>query len=189
MNIGIGEKVKLLREKNNISLKQVSEQTGLSSTYLSKFERGLMPINVDNLEKVSAALGVGIQHFIGTPKRSGTAVVHKYGRQVDLRDESCVHYNLSNIEDRGSFLPRYVDLLPQMDRGMSRQAFPHEGEEFVYVLRGTLELWVDGVRHILGTGDSAHYNSTVPHKWVNATNENVQLLTINDTNFYLFSSD
>ena len=58
MNIGIGEKVKELRQDKGISLNEVSNRAELSATYLSKFERGLVPINVDNLQKVCEALGV-----------------------------------------------------------------------------------------------------------------------------------
>ena len=185
MNIGIGEKVKELREQEGLTIRNISEQTGLSSTYLSKFERGIMPINVDNLERVCKALGVPISFFIGSPKNSGDIVVHKFERQVDLRDKHFIYYNLSNIEDRGSFLPRYVDLLPSFDKGSSQQAFPHEGEEFIYVLKGTFELWVANTKYVLNAGDAAHYRSNIPHKWVNPTSENVQLITVNDINFYL----
>ena len=75
MNIGIGEKVKELRQDKGISLNEVSNRAELSATYLSKFERGLVPINVDNLQKVCEALGVTIQYFIGTPKSSGAEVI------------------------------------------------------------------------------------------------------------------
>ena len=50
MNIGIGEKVKKLRQDLGLSLNQVSDKTGLSATYLSRFERGVVPINVDSLQ-------------------------------------------------------------------------------------------------------------------------------------------
>ena len=57
MNIGIGEKVKKLRQDLGMSLNQVSDKTGLSATYLSRFERGMVPINVDNLEKSAVLWG------------------------------------------------------------------------------------------------------------------------------------
>ena len=185
MNIGIGEKVKKLRQDLGLSLNQISDRTKLSATYLSRFERGVVPINVDNLEKVCSALGVEISYFIGSPRNSGDVIIRKYERQVDLKDERCIHYNLSNIEDTCTFLPRYVDLFPQTDYGRGVHSFPHEGEEVVYVLKGILQLWVGGIKYELGAGDSAHYKSTIPHRWVNATNENVQIITLNDTNFYL----
>lgn len=185
MNIGIGEKVKALRSDKGISLSELGGRAGLSATYLSKFERGLVPINVDNLQKVCEALEVSIQYFIGTPKNSGDAIIRRYDRQVDLKDDSSIYYNLSNIEDCGGFLPRYIELLPQKDYGVNMQAFPHEGEELVYVLQGTMELWIAGIKYVLTEGDSAHYLSTIPHKWVNSTSQIVHLLTINDTNFYL----
>lgn len=185
MNIGIGEKVKELRLDKGISLSELGARAELSATYLSRFERGLVPISVDNLQKVSEALDVSIQYFIGTPKNSGDAIIRRHHRQVDLKDDSSIYYNLSNIEDCGGFLPRYIELLPRADHGVNMRSFPHEGEELVYVLHGTMELWIAGIKYVLTEGDSAHYLSTIPHKWVNATNQIVHLLTINDTNFYL----
>lgn len=187
MNLGIGQMVKDLRIKQQLTLKELSERAGLSTAYLSQFERGLTAINVDTLEVVAQALGVDIHYFIGTPKSGGKPVVHKYERQVDLLDQQqrYIHYNLSNMEDQSYFLPRYVELLPSANGKDDTLAYPHQGEEFLYILKGTMELWVNNVLYTLNPGDAAHYSSLQPHKWVNRTNDTVQLLTINNINFYV----
>lgn len=188
MNLNIGHKVKELRQKRQMTLKELSERSGLSIAYLSQFERGLSPINVDTLQIVATSLDVNLYYFIGAPKSSGKPIVHKHERTVHLVEEGChVHYNLSDIENESAFIPRFVDLYPSSSKEREYPAYPHQGEEFIYVLQGTLELWVDNQQYFLEKGDSAHYPSTLPHKWLNPTSSMVQLLTINDTNFYVSS--
>ena len=185
MNLGIGKKVKELRLAKGLTLKDIAAATGLSVAYLSQFERGQTLITVESLDSVAEALGVKLTYFIGAPTASGDPVLRKYQRRVDLADESnYVHYNLSNIENESSFLPRYIELLPLKTGGGESLAYPHEGEEFVYVLKGVLTLWVNHIEYQLNAGDCAHYSSTLPHKWVNNTPSTVQLLAINTINFY-----
>lgn len=185
MNLGIGKKVKELRLTKGLTLKDIAAATGLSVAYLSQFERGQTLITVESLNSVAEALNVTLTYFIGSPKGSGDPIVRKYQRQVDLTDESnYVHYNLSNIENESSFLPRYIELLPLKTDGDESLAYPHEGEEFVYVLGGILTLWVNHTEYQLNIGDCAHYSSTLPHKWINNTPSTVQLLAINTINFY-----
>ena len=185
MNLGLGKKVKELRLLKNLTLKEVGASAGLSVAFLSQFERGQAFITVESLSAVAEALGVDLTYFIGTPKGSGKPVVRKYERQVDLVDENnFIHYNLSNIENESAFLPRYVELLPSMEKNADMLSYPHEGEEFVLVLKGVLNLWVDHVEYQLNVGDCAHYNSMLPHKWINKTPSTVQLLAINTINFY-----
>lgn len=107
MNLGIGKKVKELRLAKGLTLKDIAAATNLSVAYLSQFERGQTLITVESLDSVAEALGVKLTYFIGAPTASGDPVLRKYQRRVDLADESnYVHYNLSNIENESSFLPR-----------------------------------------------------------------------------------
>lgn len=184
MNLGIGKKVKQLRLAKNLTLKDISQKTSLSVAFLSQFERGQSLITVDKLAEVAAALDVDLTYFIGTPKSSGAPIVHVHERQVDLADESYIHYNLSNIEDKSHFLPRFITLMPSTCEDNGTPAYPHEGEEFILVLKGVLNLWVDHVEYQLNAGDCAHFDSALPHKWVNKTSSNVDLLAINTINFY-----
>ena len=186
MNLNIGHKVKTLRLKKMMTLKELSERSGLSAAYLSQMERGLSPITVDTLGTIADSLDVDLYYFIGTPQSSGKAIVHKHERTVHLVEKDCyVYYNLSGIENTSAFVPRFVDLYPSSEAEQQSPAYPHQGEEFVYVLRGILELWVNNQQYFLKEGDSAHYVSSLPHKWLNPTNDMVQLLIINNINFYV----
>jgi glyoxylate utilization-related uncharacterized protein len=72
-------------------------------------------------------------------------------------------------------LPRLIELLPN-NSDKPLDIYPHGGEEFVYVLEGILTLAIDYEQHDLFPGDSAHYDSGVPHNWGNYTNKQLNSL-------------
>ena len=69
-NASIGEKIKALRTSQNLTLKQLSEKTNLSTGFLSQMERGMSSIAIDTLEKIAGVLGVSCPAFFQTILRS-----------------------------------------------------------------------------------------------------------------------
>ncbi|MGO1712760.1 MAG: helix-turn-helix domain-containing protein, partial [Senegalia sp. (in: firmicutes)] len=67
----IGSEIKELRKQNNMTLKDLSEKTGLSIGFLSQFERGLSTIAIDSLELIARSLDVGLSHFLLKPNAKG----------------------------------------------------------------------------------------------------------------------
>lgn len=80
-------------------------------------------------------------------------------------------------------LPKLVEILPQKEVEESLP-YPHEGEEFVYVLEGILTLQIEDDVCDLYPGDCAHYKSTRTHNWSNQTNKVVKFITINTPNLF-----
>ena len=62
---------------------------------------------------------------------------------------------------------------------MTNRPYTHEGEEFIYVLRGDLEITVDGEEYSLKTGDSFYFESATPHRWRNPGRKETLLLWVN----------
>ncbi|TYP48143.1 Cupin domain-containing protein [Thermosediminibacter litoriperuensis] len=56
--------------------------------------------------------------------------------------------------------------------------FSHPGEEFVYVLEGTVIVDIDGNEYLVKAGESIHYPSTIPHSWYNPLKQKAKLLTV-----------
>ena len=78
-------------------------------------------------------------------------------------------------------MPRLIELLPiNCEEDISPYA--HEGEEFVYVLEGTLTLFLNNEQFELFPGDSAHYSSNIVHNWANYTNKLVRLIVASAPN-------
>lgn len=72
--------------------------------------------------------------------------------------------------------PHLFRIAPEAGSG---ESYAHEGEEFIYVLRGDLEISVDGEDYRLKPGDSFYFESATPHRWKNPGRKETWLLWVN----------
>lgn len=171
----IGQKIKELRTRNKMTLKEVSQRTNLSIGFLSQMERGLTDIATDSLASIAETLGVELSYFFTGPRRHRRYILRSYEQEVFQVETRFIHYHLTNQMDEKVLLPRIIELLP-INSDEDITAYPHEGEEFVYVLEGILTLILGNEQQELFPGDSAHYKSTIPHNWANYTTKMARLL-------------
>lgn len=177
----IGEKIKEIRTSKNITLKQLSESTGLSTGLLSQLERGISSIAIDSLENISSALGITLSSFFDEqPTDNKEPIVysfaHKYNQIAPKIFQTILNHDPSAFE----MLPRITQLMPQANSEEEEiEMYSHEGEEFIYVLEGTITLLLDDRKQVLNPGDCVQFKSFVNHNWINCTNKVVKLLTIN----------
>ena len=179
----LGQKIKELRLHNKMTLKDLSQQAGLSIGYLSQLERGLTDIATDSLVNVAQVLGVELSYFFSdTEKRPRRLILRSYEKVVSHVDRGrFIHYHLTGHEQDTALLPRLVELIP-INSDEVIAPYPHAGEEFIYVLEGTLTLFTGNEQNELYPGDSAHLESTLPHNWANYTNKMVRLLVVSTPN-------
>jgi transcriptional regulator with XRE-family HTH domain len=182
MTKDIGQKIKELRVSRKLTLKNLSEMTNLSTGFLSQLERGLTAIATDSLVNIAAALEVEPAYFFVRPEAAGKHVLRSYEKEVmRIENSRFIHYRLSGSPTGKTMLPRLVELLP-INSDEAITPYSHDGEEFIYVLEGTLTLFVNHERFELYPGDSAHYSSRIVHNWANYTNKLVRLLAVNTPN-------
>lgn len=182
----IGLAVNRLRKSANMTLKDLSDATGLSQGFLSKFERGQTTIAVDSLLQIATALGTSIDRLLSqnacaaspeTPK-----IVHRsYENSVLYMENNYINYQITHGFIGMDVLPKQIVLLPSSGADHSDR-FSHKGQEFVYVLEGVLTLEVGAETYELYPGDTAHFSSNVEHTWYNNTNRNTVILTIHTPN-------
>lgn len=183
-NAAIGTRVKLLRMEKKMTLKQLSESSGLSVGFLSQFERGLSSIALDSLEKLSEILAVPLSELFReeVPPFSADPVVHG----IDLRFTEispCIYQSILHASGSpNQMLPRLFTLYPFEGGEDSVEMYAHEGEEFVYVLEGVVTFFLEDARYLLYPGDSIYIPSTKRHNWANRTSRTAKILTINTPN-------
>lgn len=182
MSLEIGKKVKKLRNEQELTLKDLSEMTSLSTGFLSQLERGLTTVAIDSLESISKALGVDLSYFFVRPTKKQGHILKSYEKEIlHIEDTRFIHYQLSkNIEDK-EMMPRLIEILPS-NSDEEIVTYTHKGEEFVYVLEGILTLFLDGERYELYPGDSSHISSLLSHNWANYTNKLVKILAVSIPN-------
>ncbi len=166
-----------LRMDRRLSLREASDRTGLSVSFLSALERGLTGASVATLQRVTAAYGTTMLEVFGSPGAPGNRLVHAEDRQV-LR--------VGPAEVRIEHLARDAQHLePQLfvlaEGATSDGAYAHEGEEFLYLLSGAVTIWVGTEEPYLldRAGDALTFPSTLPHRWRNDARGESRLLWIN----------
>lgn len=182
----IGLAVNRLRKGADMTLKDLSDATGLSQGFLSKFERGQTTIAVDSLLQIATALGTSIDRLLTQNDHSAATelpqIVHRsYENSVLYMENNFIHYQITNSFTGMDVLPKQIVLLPNMDPDQYARS-SHRGQEFVYVLEGVLTLEIGAVTYELYPGDTAHFQSNVEHTWYNRTNKNTVILTLHTPN-------
>ncbi|MDO5016335.1 MAG: XRE family transcriptional regulator [Eubacteriales bacterium] len=181
----IGGVVKEARKSQSVTLRQLSEATGISVGFLSQFERGICNISLDSLSKIAQALDISVDEFFHEDevKQDKDYQVLRPHEMVPAHvSNSSIQYHLTTNYNSG-FLPRIHVLLPQPENPPEEIAtYSHAGEEFIYVLEGVLNLYVGDKQDLLYPGDSAYFRSGIAHNWVNLSNKVTRVLSVNYPN-------
>jgi len=169
----IGAHLRQLRARKGLSLAQVTEAVGISVGFLSALERSQMSGSVGTLRKLARFYKTNILGFYGANGASGRHVrpaerkVLEAGEGVRME---LLAWGNTVME------PHLFRIAPEAGSG---ESYTHEGEEFLYVLRGDLEITVDGEEYRLKTGDSFYFESSTPHRWRNPGRKETLLLWVN----------
>ncbi len=179
----IGQKIRDLRKKAGFVLRDLSDRTGLSKPLLSQIEKELVSPPVATLLKISKALHVNISYFFldGDPEEKVVLVKSDESKVVDSRyfgrDESGYYYEALAYKKAKKYMePFLVEF--RRKRVDKLSYFSHEGEEFLYVLRGTLEFRTEDRNYVLDPGDSLYFESSIPHAYRALGNANAKALTV-----------
>lgn len=176
--MSIGKKISELRLKKKLTLRHLSKVSGCSLGFLSQVERDLVSPTVSSLKKIADALEVNMMYFFENPNKNQRIVVKKNERNRMVNPKSKVIYELLRPQFSDTELQAlYMILEPGAFSG--KDAHSHNGEEFVVVMKGRLEITVEGEHFVLDEGDSAVYKSTQPHSWRNGHNGITEALWVN----------
>jgi transcriptional regulator with XRE-family HTH domain len=185
----LGSKIKQLRSNQNLSLEELAERSGLLAAQIEKIEKEAIIPSLSPLIKIARALGVRLGTFLDDTDHLGPVVVRngKPAEGVRFTSEengSREHLNfLSLAADKAgrNMEPFIVEIEPseQSDYKLST----HEGEEFIYVLEGEIEINYGKELYRLSAGDSIYVDSIVMHNVHAATSEKARVLVVLYTPF------
>ena len=166
----IGEKIKSLRTTKEISIDELAESTGLSVEQIRRIEDNIDIPSLAPLIKIARALGVRLGTFLDDQTNEDGPVVCRKGDADDTISFSNnasdarqhMHYHsLSKAKSDRHMDPFIIDIDENGETQFSLSA--HEGEEFIMVLKGKLEVEYGKKKYVLGEGDTIYYDSIVPH--------------------------
>ncbi|MEA5059847.1 HTH-type transcriptional regulator PuuR [bioreactor metagenome] len=171
MHIELGQKIRELRKKENMSISELAKAAELSVGIISQIERNLVSPSIVSLWKIAKCLNVSVGYFFEeeTDEAMDPVVRREQRKRIFASNNKAVYELLSkDLKDKKiEFL--YITIDPGEDN--TPQFVTHDGEECGVVIKGRMMVKTQSREYYLEEGDSIYFSSTIPHKYVNVGDE------------------
>ena len=165
----LGARIRMYRERKELTREELAQRSGLNLDFINALEEQDLYPSLGPLLKVTRALGLRLGTFMDDAGSTDPLIVRKAERKQGLamhtphKDEALRFYPLGKGKTDRHMEPFFIEVLPESaaDKTLSS----HEGEEFILVHKGKLEILYARQTYVLEPGDSIYLNSVVPH-WV-----------------------
>jgi len=185
-NTVVGSKIKGIRESKGLSLEEVAERSGLSLDQITSIETDQNLPSLGPLIKIARALGVRLGTFMDDNDALGPVVCRAEEREskssisfsngaADARKHMEYH-PLAQQKAGRHMEPFIIDINPEDEPNFQLSA--HEGEEFIYVMQGEVEIVYGKDTYSLKEGDSIFYDSIVKHHVHGASGKSAKILAV-----------
>ena len=182
----VGHKIKGIRESKNLSIEEIAERSGLSIEQITSIENDQNLPSLGPLIKIARALGVRLGTFLDDNDELGPALCRAEEREqkssisfsndaTDARKHMEYH-PLAQQKAGRHMEPFIIDINPTENQEFNLSA--HEGEEFIYVMSGEVEVEYGKQKYTLKEGDSIFYDSIVKHHVHGAPGKSAKILAV-----------
>ena len=185
-NSALGSKIKGIRESKNLSIEEIAESSGLTVDQINSIENDENLPSLGPLIKIARAMGVRLGTFMDDNDALGPVVC----RAQDREKESSISFSNGAVDARkhmeyhplaqqkaGRHMePFIIDINPEDKPEFKLSA--HEGEEFIYVMNGEVEIEYGKEKYTLYEGDSIFYDSIVKHHVHGAPGKSAKILAV-----------
>lgn len=172
-HLAIGQRIKFRRLQLGLTLKQISERSGLSAPFLSQAERNQTVPSLVSVLALAKALEVDIPYFLEVPTERSIVCRAKQRPKI-LLDSPVAYFDVSS-----NLAHRQMDaIVMKIPPGHTYPIDQRDGEEFMMVLQGELQVVIGEIRTTLRSGDSAHFTSQLAHASSNTSEKTVTVLYV-----------
>jgi transcriptional regulator with XRE-family HTH domain len=182
----VGSKIKGLRETKNLSIEEIAERSGLTVEQINSIETDQNLPSLGPLIKIARALGVRLGTFLDDIDDLGPAICRAADREKDSSisfsngasdaRKHMEYHPLAQQKAGRHMEPFVIDINPEENPDFQLSA--HEGEEFIYVMQGEVEIVYGKETYNLKEGDSIFYDSIVNHHVHGAPGKAAKILAV-----------
>lgn len=184
-NTLVGSKIKGIRESKNIALEEMAERSGLSIEQIVSIENDQFLPSLGPLIKIARALGVRLGTFLDDNDALGPVVCRaaerednsiSFSNDATEARKNMEYHSLAKQKAGRHMEPFIIDINPSEEKEFKLSA--HEGEEFIYVMEGEVEIAYGKDTYTLREGDSIFYDSIVKHHVHGAAGQAARILAV-----------
>lgn len=186
----LGKKIKQIRKNHEMSVEQLAAETHCSSEIIGNIESGELIPSLTPLIKIARALGVRLGTFLDDHPQTGPVlvksgeseqVIHFSGKEDHPDTSALDFYPLASGKADRHMEPFIIDIHPPATEEYKLSS--HEGEEFIYVMDGEIEILYGRDKYLVSSGDSIYYDSIVPHDLHSYGGKDAKILAVVYTPF------
>jgi len=179
--LDLGGKVKLLRLKRKMTQSDLASKINATASYVSQVERNLISPSIDSLMLLSSELQVEPGYFFSLSRSdSYNNICHKSQHRplimANISWDAVKCYLLTTSTLNRRMQPIIVTIDP--DSNFNGHFINHKGDEFIYILKGELEMDLEDKSYTLREGDSIYLDSIMPSAWRNSGEVQVEAVWI-----------
>jgi transcriptional regulator with XRE-family HTH domain len=171
----LGFRLRELRAERGWTLEELAERTGLSKAFLSRRESGGRQPSIAAVLTLARVFGVSVGAMFESAAPAEACVVVRRDQATVREGDGLTYWPLSSNA-------RFANLQPMKltvsHRRKGDEQYQHDGEEWVYVLKGRLRITMAGVNYDLEPGDSAHFDSRQPHRLTALAGRDAELILV-----------
>ena len=183
-NNAVGEKIKTLMEAKSLNFEELSQRSGLTVSQIQLLITSQKVASLGALIKIARGLGVRVGTFLDDTENLGPAVHRNSDRQqpatfssqLSTSNSHLDFYALAGNKPGRHIEPFVIDIKPTENQDTTLSS--HEGEEFIFVLSGTVKIFYGQDTYILQKGDSIYYDSIVDHLVTTPDSESAQIVAV-----------
>lgn len=177
----MGRRLRVIRREQNATLAEMSARAQISLSTLSKIENAQISVSYDILKRVCDALGIGIEDIVSSGEKSQLS-----GRKTTTRANEGERFTSDQYDYRvhsSEISKKAMSPFEMVIRARSVDEFDHwsqhNGEEFVYVLSGAIEIHTEHYTPLrLNQGESAYFDSSMKHLYISISEDDSKVLSV-----------
>ncbi len=159
--VKVGERLRRLRKERGWKLEDLAERTNLSRAYLSRLENGERQPSLTALFHIAQAYGVAFSSLFESEPDLESGVIVRAAQTPVRRGNGLFYASLSKGSWAFNLHPIRILVPAEREEG---EVYQHEGEQWLYVVSGSLGLEIGDEEFILEPGDAAHFSADNPHR-------------------------
>jgi transcriptional regulator with XRE-family HTH domain len=166
----VGPRLRALRQERDTTLADLSAETGISVSTLSRLESGRRRANLELLLPLARAFQVPLDELVGAPPTGDP--------RLQLRPVSRNGRTIVPLSHRAGVIQAFKLVIPPSRKPEKPDLQTHEGYEWMYILSGRLRLVLGEHDLVLSPGEAAEFDTRVPHGFANAGPESAEVLAL-----------
>ena len=177
--MNIGEKIRVLRKEKKMTLRRLSEKSGVALATLSRIETDKMVGTIESHQSIASALNISLSElYADMDNRSNPIEYQPLKNRTDIfkHNENASYQMLTSKVLSKKMMPVMLKIDPEAKSSIEK--LPKNTERFIYILKGKCEVTIESDKHLLLKGETLYFDASMRHNFKNTGSDTLEAISI-----------